>query len=83
MAATLAKVKSTMCNCGALTIPELKEKAKHILDVELKDNVKANVLQPDGIYRKVDRRGKERVDSQEQFCEEAVAAAPKETDART
>ena len=62
---------------------ELKEKAKHILDVELKDNVKANVLQPDGIYRKVDRRGKERVDSQEQFCEEAVAAAPKETDART
>ena len=28
VAATLAKVKSTMCNCGALTIPELKEKAK-------------------------------------------------------
>lgn len=25
---TLAKVKSTMCNCGALTIPELQEKAK-------------------------------------------------------
>ncbi len=24
---TLAKVKSTMCNCGALTIPELQEKA--------------------------------------------------------
>ena len=28
MAATLAKVRSTMCNCGALTIPELREKAK-------------------------------------------------------
>ena len=25
---TLSKVKSTMCNCGALTIPELREKAK-------------------------------------------------------
>ena len=25
---SLAKVKSTMCNCGALTIPELQERAK-------------------------------------------------------
>ena len=25
---SLSKVKSTMCNCGALTIPELREKAK-------------------------------------------------------
>ena len=25
---TLAKIRSTMCNCGALTIPELQEKAK-------------------------------------------------------
>lgn len=28
MATTLAKIRSTMCNCGALTIPELREKAK-------------------------------------------------------
>lgn len=28
VAITLAKVKSTMCNCGALTIPELQQKAK-------------------------------------------------------
>ena len=28
VAVTLAKVRSTMCNCGALTIPELQEKAK-------------------------------------------------------
>ena len=27
VAITLAKIKSTMCNCGALTIPELQEKA--------------------------------------------------------
>jgi len=25
---TLAKVRSTMCNCGALSIPELQQKAK-------------------------------------------------------
>ena len=28
VALTLAKIKSTMCNCGALSIPELQEKAK-------------------------------------------------------
>ena len=28
MATTLAKVRSTMCNCGALSIPELRDKAK-------------------------------------------------------
>ncbi len=28
LATTLAKIRSTMCNCGALTIPELQEKAK-------------------------------------------------------
>ncbi len=28
MAVTLSKIKSTMCNCGALTIPELQQKAK-------------------------------------------------------
>ena len=28
VAMTLAKIKSAMCNCGALTIPELQQKAK-------------------------------------------------------
>lgn len=28
MATTLSKVRSTMCNCGALSLPELREKAK-------------------------------------------------------
>ena len=48
--ASLAKVRSTMCNCGALTIPELQEKAKLTLvsatsiveggahDVQLRDS---------------------------------------------
>ena len=55
----------------------LKEKVKHILNVELADNTKAHVLKPDGEYEKIDRRGKVLVNSQKQFCEEAVAAVPK------
>ena len=51
VAASMYKVRSTMCNCGALTIPELREKAKLTLvssvsiveggahDVLLKDSV--------------------------------------------
>ena len=53
-ATTLAKVRSTMCNCGALTIPELRDKAKLTLvsavsiveggahDVLLKDTTNAS-----------------------------------------
>ena len=52
----------------------LKEKAIHILQVQLDDNVKAHVLQPDGSYAKIDRRGKSPVCAQEQFCEEAMEA---------
>ncbi len=52
MAQTLSKVRSTMCNCGALTIPELRKKARLTLvssvsiveggahDVLLKDTTK-------------------------------------------
>jgi len=51
VSSTLGKIRSTMCNCGALTIPELQEKAKLTLvsatsiveggahDVLLKDSV--------------------------------------------
>lgn len=57
---------------------ELKEKALHILEVELADNVKARVMQADGTYEKLDKRGKVLVNSQEQFCQEAKDAVPKE-----
>jgi polyphosphate kinase len=45
----------------------LQKETKKILDVMLSDTEKARVLQPDGTYRRVDRRGKKRVDSQEYF----------------
>lgn len=50
VAMTLSKIRSTMCNCGALSLPELREKAKLTLvsavsiveggahDVQLKDS---------------------------------------------
>lgn len=50
---------------------ELKKKAIHILEVQLADNVKAHVLQENGRYEKVDKRGKTLVNAQEYFCEEA------------
>ena len=55
VAATLAKVRSTMCNCGSLSIPEFQEKAKLTLvsatsiqegsahDVVLKDSTMQTV----------------------------------------
>ncbi len=50
----------------------LKNKVRHVLEVQMADTMKAHVLGSDGVYEKVDRRGKAQVNSQEQFCEEAV-----------
>ncbi len=55
---------------------ELKKKVLHILDVEFEDNVKAHVLQQDGTYEKIDKRGKVLVNSQEIFCKEAELMVP-------
>lgn len=58
--------------------PQAKAKAKHILDVQLADTLKAYILQPDGTYEKQDLRGKAKICAQDVFCEEAIAAARKE-----
>ena len=57
--------------------PELKEKVWHILDVQMRDTVKAQLLKPDGTYEKVDKRGKVLCNAQEEFCKEYMAAAHK------
>ena len=56
---------------------KLQKKVRHILDVQLADNIKAHILQPDGNYEKIDKRGKILVGSQQQFCDEAMAASEK------
>ena len=55
--------------------PEIQERVRHILQIQLDDNVKAHILQPDGSYEKIDKRGKVLLCAQEYFCEEAMAAA--------
>ena len=55
----------------------VRAKAWHILDTELADTEQASILQPDGTYEKVDRRGKAKVNSQLQLGEEAAEAARK------
>ena len=59
---------------------KLKTELEHILQIQLEDNVKSHILQPDGSYVKVNRRGKKRLCAQEYFCQEAVERAklPKE-----
>ena len=54
---------------------KIKDKALHILKLELEDTVKAHIMRTDGTYDRVDRRGKELVNSQLLFCEEAVKEA--------
>ncbi len=56
----------------------LMDQVRHVLETQLADNTKAHILKPDGTYEKVDKRGKKLVDSQQQFCEEANAAIPKQ-----
>ena len=56
----------------------LREKAIHILEVQLADNMKAHVLQPNGSYVKPDKRGKAHVCAQETFCREAVEAVKRQ-----
>ncbi|WP_099467906.1 RNA degradosome polyphosphate kinase [Konateibacter massiliensis] len=50
----------------------LKKEVMKILQMQLNDNVKAHVLEEDGTYEKIDRRGKQKFDSQDYFCKEAV-----------
>lgn len=54
--------------------PELQKKLMSILELQLKDTVKAHVLNAEGTYEKVDKRGKGYINSQLEFCNLAVAA---------
>ena len=56
---------------------KLKAEAIHILDIQLKDNLKAHIMQPDGSYEKQDLRGKSKLCAQEYFCREAEKRANK------
>ena len=55
----------------------LKADVIHILEIQLADNVKAHIMQPDGEYKKPSRRGRTSLNSQEYFCKEAIENAHK------
>lgn len=51
---------------------EAKAKAKHILDIQLRDNLKAYYLNDKGEYVRLDKRGKTLLSSQETFVKEVM-----------
>ncbi len=48
----------------------IKDRIKHILDVLLRDNLKAYAMLSDGTYAKMSRRGKQAIGAQMTFCRE-------------
>ena len=65
--------------------PEIWQRVMDVLQVELDDTEKARLMQSDGSYCRVDRRGKQRLDSQQELCRRSMAAAaekPEEVDFR-
>lgn len=52
---------------------EAKASIIDILRIHLSDTVKAHILQPDGSYKRINRRGKAAFNSQEFFCKEAIS----------
>lgn len=54
--------------------PQLQKKLMTILNMQLRDTVKAHILTKDGTYEKVDKRGKGSFNSQLEFCHMAVEA---------
>ncbi len=53
--------------------PELMEKVYHILDVMLRDTLKARIMDEEGSYLRIDKRGKELLSCQAEFCREAIS----------
>ena len=50
---------------------KLKEKVRHILQVQFADTENKHIMKMDGSYEAIDRRGKVKIDAQKQFCIEA------------
>ncbi len=57
--------------------PEIKKQLSSILEIILKDNVKARTLMTDGTYCKMDSDGSEKIDSQKWFMENSIKSENK------
>lgn len=57
---------------------ELKAEVIDIIRAQLADTLKAHVMQPDGSYEKLDLRGREKLEAQQYFCDQAVESMKSE-----
>lgn len=57
---------------------DLKRRVIEILEVQLADTLKAHIMQPDGSYEKIDLRGREKLETQDYFCKQAMNRIKKE-----
>lgn len=55
----------------------VKKKIKELIEISLRDTVKARILKPDGTYVRVDKRKKAIINSQEVFCKLALKEVKK------
>ncbi len=58
----------------------IKERILNILNIELNNTVKARVSNSDGIYKRIDKRGKKIMNSQDYLCQLAVNNAKQYTE---
>jgi polyphosphate kinase len=57
---------------------ELKSDVIDILRAQLADTLKAHIMQPDGHYEKLDLRGRDKLEAQQYFCQQAADSAKTE-----
>ncbi len=53
--------------------PEIHQQVMDALNILFNDTLKTRILQPDGLYKRVDKRGKQRLEAQLYFCQRAEA----------
>lgn len=51
---------------------KVKAQVMHILEIQLKDNVKAHILQEDGTYKKIKKKGVSQICTHDYLCREAI-----------
>ena len=54
---------------------DVRARIMNVLKIQLADTDRSRIMQPDGSYLRVDRRGKVQLDCQIALCEEAIVAA--------
>ena len=62
---------------------DIQARIHEILEIQLKDTIRASQMNSDGTYERIDLRGKVRFDSQQYFVDQAKVNAPKSNEYET